>query len=65
VQVQCPIPKCPYPSKPVLKALDVDKTLCHPDNFNTILQNMNNIVKYSKELEGTIDCYDTSLGVKR
>ena len=55
---------CPFPDKPVLKTLNVGKTLCAPDNVNTFLQNLKDTVEYSKKLEATVKCYEDSLKSK-
>ena len=52
---------CPMPSKPELQKLDSTKTWAHPDNVTTLLDNLNKQVRYGKDLEGSVKCYQDSL----
>ena len=61
--IECPplTIMCPAPFQPTLQKLNPNLTIADPDNFNIVLDNLNEIVRYSKEQKEAIRCYEDSL----
>lgn len=64
VVIPCPKVECPRPVKPEIMKLDNTKPWNDQANIYILLNDLNDIVKYSKDQDGSLDCYDKSCGGK-